>query len=114
MNVEAYFTEMYSKIWQGNDLSQFDEYYAKTFEEIISVCDENNNPVEIKMQYDELLNQAIWQKENYVGTTLEIRKISEGLEDHMSVYFYSSSAELISGNFSYRKLLVCARGGYKL
>ncbi len=60
---------MYAKIWQGYDLSKFDDYYAKNFEETIHVCDENKNPIEINMKYNDLFKQAIWQKENYKNTT---------------------------------------------
>lgn len=56
---------MYSNIWQGHNLNKIDDYYAKDFEEIISACDENKNPIEIKMQYTDLVKQAILQKENY-------------------------------------------------
>jgi hypothetical protein len=45
------------------------------------------------MQYTDLVKQAIWQKENYNNITFEIRKIIEGLNNHISVYFYSSSVD---------------------
>lgn len=93
MSSEKYFQEMYANIWQSNDLNKFDDYYANDFEETISICDENKNPAEINMNYDDLKKHAIWQKENYANTTLEIRKIAEGLDNHMSVYFYSSSMD---------------------
>lgn len=93
MNVEEYFKEMYAKIWQGHDLSKFDDYYARNFEEIISVSGENKKPIAMKIKYDDLIKQAIWQKENYTNTLLEIIKIVEGLDNHISVYFYSSSMD---------------------
>lgn len=93
MNVEEYFKEMYANIWQGKNLDKIDDYYAKDFEETISVCDENKNPIEINMKYSDLVKQAIWQKENYEKTTFEIRKIIESLNNHISVYFYSSSID---------------------
>ena len=102
MNVEEYFKEMYANIWQGNDLNKLDDYYAKDFEEAISVCDENKNPIEIKMKYDDLVRQAIWQKENYENTTLELRKIVKGLDNHISVYFYSSSRDKKTGELRHR------------
>ncbi|GEM_PF-2931918 len=102
MNIEEYFKEMYANIWQGNNLDKIDDYYAKDFEEIISVCDENKNPIEINMKYSDLVNQAIRQKENYEKTTFEIRKIVESLDNHISVYFYSSSIDKRTGELRHR------------
>ena len=102
MNVEKYFKEMYADIWQGNNLNKIDDYYAKDFEETISVCDENKNPIEINMKYSDLVNQATWQKENYGNTTFEIRNIVEGLDNHISVYFYSSSVDKKTGELRHR------------
>jgi mannosyltransferase OCH1-like enzyme len=93
MNAEKYFKEMYADIWQGHNLNKFEDYYAKDFEEMISTCNDNKNPVEISMKYDDLIQQAIWQKENYKNTILDIRKITEILESHLPVYFYSSSVD---------------------
>lgn len=59
MNVEEYFKEMYANIWQGNNLDKIDDYYAKDFEETISVCDENKNPIEINRKYFDLVKQAV-------------------------------------------------------
>src|SRR5205085_5401547 len=102
MNMEKYFKEMYANIWQGNDLSKIDDYYAYDFEEIISVCDEHKNPIEIRMKYDDLVKQAKWQNGNYVNTTLDIRKIVADLGNHLSVYFYSSSVDKNSGEIKHR------------
>ena len=35
MDAEKFFREMYFNIWQGNDLSRFDEFYAPDFMETI-------------------------------------------------------------------------------
>jgi hypothetical protein len=93
MKAETYFKEMYTNIWQGHNLNKFEDYYTKDFEEMISTCDDNKNPVEISMKYDDLLKQAIWQKENYTHITFDIRKITESLDNNLSVYFYSSSID---------------------
>ena len=102
VNVEKYFKEMYADIWQGNNLDKIDDYYAKEFEETISVCDDKKNPIEINMNYSDLVRQALWQKENYVKTTFEIRKIIEDLDNHISVYFYSSSLNKNTGELRHR------------
>lgn len=101
MNSEKFFKEMYFNIWQGNDLSRFDEYYSKDFQEIIGVSDENQLPIELKMNYDDLLKQAKWQKENYKNTTIDIKKIV-GEGKYISVTFYSSSIDKKTGELRHR------------
>jgi len=110
MNIEEYFKEMYASIWQGHDLGKFDHYYARNFEETISVCDENKNLLEIKMKYDDLLKQATWQKENYENTTFEIRKIVGELDNHISVLFCSTSIHKKTGELRHR----CVCGIWRL
>lgn len=104
MNVEKYFTEMYFNIWQSNDLSKIDYYYAKDFKETISVCDESKDPVELNMNYADIVKQARWQKENYSDTTFNIKKIVAGSDNHISVYFYSSSIDKNTGEEKHRSV----------
>lgn len=91
MNVEKFFKEMYHNIWQSNDLSKLDAYYAKDFEETVYVSDEKNKPIELQMKYDDIVKNAKWQKDNYKDTTFEIKKIVAGENNHISVNFYSTS-----------------------
>ena len=58
MDAEKFFKEMFSSIWQGGDLSKFDEFYAKDFEETVDVSDDDKKPIEFHMNYDELRKQA--------------------------------------------------------
>jgi len=64
MDAEKFFKDMYYNIWQSNDLSRFDDFYAKDFIETISVSDKDNQPLEIKLNYEELLKEAKKQKKN--------------------------------------------------
>ena len=75
MNAEKFFRAMYTAIWQSNDLSRFDVFYAKDFEETIDVSDENKQPITLRMNYDDLAKAASWQKESYKNTTIPINKL---------------------------------------
>ena len=110
MDVEKYFKEMYFNIWQSNDLSKIDHFYAPDFEETISVCDKNNQPIEITMHYDDIVKQAQWQKENYQNTKIDIKKIVAGDDNHISVNFYSSSIDKKTGELRHR----CVCGIWRL
>ena len=102
MNFEKYFKEMFYNIWQGNDLNKIDVYYAKDFEETVSVADENNMPLELTMNYIDLVNHAQWYKENYKNITLDIKKIVTTQDNHISVYFYSSSIDKKTDELKHR------------
>ncbi len=102
MNAEKFFKEMYYNIWQSHDLSRFDDFYAKNFEETISVSDENRQPIELRMHYDDLVRQAKWQRENYKDTTIDIKKIVSAEENSISVHFYSTSVEKNTGKLRHR------------
>lgn len=105
MEAEAFFTEMFYCIWQSHDLSRFDEFYSKDFTETIDVADEKGEPLELRMGYEELFHQAKKQKEEYRDTTLEIKKIVAGENQHISVNFYSSSIVNKTGETRHR--MVC-------
>ncbi len=102
MNIEEYFKEMYFNIWQSNDLSKIDKYYAKDFEETISVCDENKNPIELRINYNDIVKQAKRQKETYKDTTFSIKKIVSSVDNHISIYFYSSFIDKKTGELRHR------------
>lgn len=89
--VTDYFKTMYYYIWQGHDLSKLDEFYARDFVETISAADHQGQPLEILLNYDELAKQARWQKENYQDTSFDIKKIVVNENQHVSMYFYSTS-----------------------
>lgn len=110
MDAEKFFKEMYFNIWQSNDLSKFDDYYAKDFGETISVSDEDKRPIELQMNYDDLAKQAKWQKDNYEDTTLDVKKLVASEDNHISVSFYSTSIEKKSGELRHR----CVCGIWRL
>ena len=56
MNGEKFFKDMYYNVWQSHGLNRFDDFYAKDFEETISVSDKNQEPIELRMNYDDLVN----------------------------------------------------------
>lgn len=102
MDAEKFFKEMYYNIWQGHDLNKFNEFYADDFQETISLTEGSKKPVEIKMDYNELLKQAKWQKENYKDTTIDIEKIEVNDGNYLSVNFHSSSVEKNTGKLRNR------------
>ena len=101
---------MYYNIWQGHDLGKFDLYYSKDFKETIDLSDENRQPVELSMNYEDLLKQAKRQKDNYRNTTIDIKKLVVGEGNHISVHFYSSSVDKATGETRHR----CVCGIWRL
>lgn len=93
MKSEQFFKEMFRCIWQSQDLSRFDEFYSPDFTETISVADKTNQPIELCMNCQELLQQAKRQKEECTSITLDIKKIVHSDDHHISVNFYSSSID---------------------
>ncbi|OGO94873.1 MAG: hypothetical protein A3F10_05555 [Coxiella sp. RIFCSPHIGHO2_12_FULL_42_15] len=110
MDVKKFFQEMYFHIWQGNDLSKIDDFYANDFEETVCVSDENKQPIELTMAYNDIVKQAKWQKNNYQNTTIDIKKIVAGVDNHISVNFYSSSIYKKTGELRHR----CVCGIWRL
>lgn len=108
-NAENFFKEMYYFIWQSNDLSKFDDYYAKDFYETISVSNQKNNPIELTMDYNELKQQAIWHQEKYYNTTVDFKKII-GNECHIAVNFQATSIYKPTDELQHR----CAAGIWQL
>jgi hypothetical protein len=102
MNKEIFFKEMFFNIWQGNDLKSFDKFYAKDFQEIVHVSDENQKPIELKMTYDQLIDQATWYQENYSAVTLTIHTFVVAENNHFCVNFYSSSIYNKTGELHHR------------
>jgi len=110
MNAEKFFKEMYYYIWQSHDLNKLDDFYAKDFEETVSVSDENKQPIELKMHYDDIVKQAAWQKENYKDTTIDIKKVVFSEGNYISANFYSTSIEKKTGKLRHR----CVCGIWRL
>lgn len=102
MNIEEFFTEMFFNIWQGNDVTKFDEFYARDFEEIVNTSDKNQLPIELSMTYDELAKQVLWYKERYTEVTFGIKKIIGDSNNHICVNFYSSSIYKKTGELHHR------------
>lgn len=102
MNGEKFFREMYHQIWQSHGLDKFDDYYAKNFEETITVSDETGKPIELRMKYDDLIAQAKWQHDTYRDTTLDIKKLVVSEGHYLSVHFYSTSIVKATGELRHR------------
>ena len=103
MNAEVFFREMFHHIWQSHDISRIGDYYANNFEETIQSWDEQQQkPVELHMDYHYMVEQAALHKEHYHDTTLEIKKIVAGKDNHISVNFYSSSVDRKTEKMRYR------------
>ncbi|HEY2811060.1 MAG TPA: nuclear transport factor 2 family protein [Rhabdochlamydiaceae bacterium] len=101
MHAEYFFKEMYHDIWQSHDLSKFDHYYSEDFEEIISIADDEKQPIELHMDYRDLVRQAQWQKDTYQDTTFEIKKLVASA-NYISVHFYSTSIVKKTGELRHR------------
>jgi len=95
---------MYSCVWQSQDLSRFDEFYAKDFQEIIDVTDGSGEPKELHLDYGQLKEAARIQAEVYRDTTFEIKKLVAGEGNHLSVHFYSTSIVKATGQLRHRQV----------
>lgn len=102
MNIEKFFKDMFFNLWQGNDVTRFDEFYTKDFEESVDVSDKNQLPIELKMNYDELAKQVLWYKEHYTDVTFDIKKIIGDSNKHICVNFYSSAIYKKTGELHHR------------
>lgn len=101
MTAENFFKSMYFDIWQSNNIDKIDDYYAKSFEEIIDTTDEKKEPVTISLGYQGIVDQATFQKEHYKDTTLEIKKITAN-DDHIAAHFYSTSIDKRTNEIRHR------------
>ena len=102
MNAEKFFKQMYFDIWQSNNLNKLDDYYAREFQETVQFSDDNKQPIELNMNYDDLTRQAKWQAETYEDTTFEIKKITASNGNHIAVHFYSTSIVKQTGELRHR------------
>ena len=102
MNAEKFFREMFHNIWQSHNISRLSDFYAKDFEETIGMTDEHQKPFEFHADYNYMFEQAQLHKDNYKDTTIDIKKIVAGADNHISVNFYSSSIERKTGELRYR------------
>lgn len=102
MNHEEFFKQMFFNIWQGNDVTKFNDFYAKDFEETVNVSNKDQLPIELSMTYNELSVQAKWYKEHYTDVTLKINKIIGAENNHICVNFYSSSIFKSTGELHHR------------
>jgi len=102
VNAQEFFKQMYFDIWQSNDLDRFDDYYARDFQETIQSTDNNKQPIEFNMDYNDLVKQAKKQAEAYRDTTFEIKKIVATDDNHISVHFYSTFIVKATGELRHR------------
>ncbi len=109
MNAENFFKTMYFDIWQSNNIGKIDVYYAENFTESIDTTNEKKEPVELELDYQGIVNQAHFQKENYKDTTFEIKKLVS-TSDHISVHFYSTSIDKTTNEIKHR----CVCGIWRL
>ena len=94
-------------ISQSNDINRISEFYAQDFEETIRFAEANKDPIEIHMNYEDLVHQAVLQKQNYRDTKIDIKK-NAAADNHISVNFYSTSIDKKMGEVKHR--LVCGIG----
>lgn len=109
MNAENFFKSMYFDIWQSHNIEKVDQYYAKTFTETIDTTNEKKEPVTLSLNYQGIVKQVHFQKENYRDTTFEIRKLVAN-DNYISVHFYSSSIDKRTNELKHR----CVCGIWRL
>ncbi len=102
MNLKIIFKNMFFDIWQGNNTDKFSDYYAADFSEVVTLTDKNDQPLDIEMNYEKLLEQVYWYKSNYSDVTIDIKKAVEGEDNHLSVIFYSSAIDNKTGSLKHR------------
>jgi len=101
MNIAKFFKSMYFDIWQSNNIEKIDHYYARTFSETIDTTNDKKEPITLSLDYQGIIEQARFQKENYKDTTFEIKKLVEN-DSYISVHFYSSSIDKRSNELKHR------------
>ena len=101
MNPEQFFKQMYRDIWQSEAVEKIEAYYSTDFQETIDLADENKQRKTIHMNFNDLRNNALFQKEHYQYTTFEIIKLVSN-ENTISVNFYSSSIVKETGELRHR------------
>jgi len=109
MKAEAFFKSMYFDVWQSNAIEKIDHYYAKSFAETIDTTDSNNTPITLSLDYQGILEQALFQKESFKNTTFEIKKLV-ACDSTISVHFYSSSTDKRTNELKHR----CVCGIWRL
>jgi len=97
MNAEKFIKEMYYNVWQGNDLSKIDDYYAKEVEATMCVSDDNKNPLDVTLHYDDVVKRAKWQQEHFEELVFDFKVIVAGEDQHISAIYYLSATEKKTG-----------------
>ncbi|MEM1243364.1 MAG: hypothetical protein AAGG80_00930 [Pseudomonadota bacterium] len=93
---------MYFNIWQSNDLNKIDDFYAQDFQETVQTTDDKKQPIELNLNYNDLVQQAKSQASKYKETTFKIKKIVAGHDNHIVVNFYSTSIVKATGELRHR------------
>ena len=106
---ESFFKKMYFDIWQSNNIEEIDKYYANDFKETIDTTNTHNEPLELALDYDGIVEQSQFQKENYSDTTFELKKLVAS-DNYISVHFYSTSLFKQTGEKRHR----CVCGIWRL
>ncbi len=101
MDAGAFFKSMYFDIWQSNNIDKIDDYYAKNFTETIDTTNDKKEPIELSLDYQGIVDQAHFQKENFKDTTFEIKKLTSTSTD-ISVHFFSTSIDIKTNELKYR------------
>lgn len=101
MNYDQLFRNMFYDIWQGNNISSFDNYYSKNFHESITSSDLNGKRIVINMDYHQLKNEAISYSDKYKDVTINIEKLVAS-DNYISVCFYSTMIDKHTHSLLYR------------
>jgi hypothetical protein len=91
MNCEAFVKRVYHDIWQGHAVENLFEYYSKDVKAFVHVSPGECVIDDIELNYEDIVNQAVWQKENFHNIQFDFKSIfSDAAQKKISICFYSS------------------------
>ena len=94
MNSENFFKQMFYDIWQGNDINKIGKYYSKHFIEEIYFDKEGEEKIAHTMNYDDIIQQSLYLKNNYKNTTVYFKNILSAENNNIAVNFHSQFTEI--------------------
>jgi len=97
MNSESFFKQMFYDVWQGNDIDKIGEYYSKNFIEEIYFDKGNDEKITHTMNYDDIIQQSVYLKNNYKNTIVYFKNILSAENNNIAVNFHSQFTEIETG-----------------
>ena len=107
MNPEQFVQSVFHAIWQGHHLDKFDDYYAKDVRATMSVSKDSAKVDDVTLDYQGILEQAKWQKENYRDFEFDFKTVF-GSNDHRHITLYLFSKGVNKATAEMHHFRVCA------